>query len=49
LRGKHNDEKLGAGGWKLVQVIERTAADGMDGPIPPTTHQYFTRRARSTG
>jgi hypothetical protein len=41
--------KLGADGWKLVQVIERPAADGMDGPIPPTTHQYFTRPARSRG
>ena len=42
-------KKLGADGWKLVQVIERPAADGMDGPIPPTTHQYFTRPARSKG
>lgn len=40
---------LGDDGWKLVQVIERPAADGMDGPIPPTTHQYFARPARSQG
>ena len=42
-------KKLGVDGWKLVQMIERAAFDGMDGPIPPTTHQYFTRPARSKG
>lgn len=41
--------KLGADGWKLVQVIERLAAEGMDGPIPPMTHQYFTRPSRPKG
>lgn len=42
-------KKLGADGWKLAQVIERPAAEGMDGPIPPTTHQYFIRPTRSHG
>lgn len=42
-------KKLGADGWKLVQVIEKPAAAGMDGPIPPMTHQYFTRPGRQRG
>ncbi len=42
-------KKLGADGWRLVQVIEKPAAAGMDGPMPPTTHQYFTRPVRAKG
>ena len=41
--------KLGADGWKLVQVIEKPAAEDLDGPTSPTTHQYFIRPARSKG
>lgn len=43
-------KQLGADGWRLVQVIERPAAEGnYDGPIRPSTHYYFTRPARAKG
>jgi len=38
---------LGAGGWRLVQVIEHPAAEaGYDGPVSANTHYYFRRPAR---
>ena len=43
-------KKLGADGWRLVQVIEKPAAEGVyDGPVAASTHCYFTRPARSKG
>jgi hypothetical protein len=43
-------KKLGAEGWRLVQVIERPAAEGVyDGPVGPSTHYYFSRPARGRG
>lgn len=42
--------QLGADGWRLVQVIERPATEGVhDGPVRPSTHYYFTRPARARG
>ncbi len=43
-------KQLGADGWRLVQVIERPAAEGgYDGPVGPATHYYFNRPARARG
>ncbi len=43
-------KQLGSDGWRLVQVIERPAAEGVyDGPVGPATHYYFTRPARAKG
>jgi len=43
-------KKLGTDGWRLVQVIERPAGEGVyDGPIGPSTHYYFARLARARG
>jgi hypothetical protein len=43
-------KKLGDDGWRLVQVIERPASEGVfDGPLAPRTHYYFRRPARDKG
>ncbi|GEM_PF-1925095 len=43
-------KQLGADGWRLVQVIERPAAEGVyDGPVGASTHYYFRRPARGRG
>lgn len=43
-------KKLGADGWRLVQVIERPSAEGVyDGPVAAATHYYFARPARGRG
>jgi hypothetical protein len=43
-------KKLGDDGWKLVQVVERPASEGVfDGPVAPRTHFYFRRPARAKG
>ena len=43
-------KKLGAEGWRLVQVIEIPGAEGVyDGPIGPSTHHYFVRPAPGKG
>lgn len=43
-------KKLGADGWRLVQVMERPALAGdYDGPVGASTHYYFCRPARARG
>lgn len=43
-------KKLGADGWRLVQVIERPAAEGAyDGSVAASTYYYFSRPARERG
>ena len=44
--GYQGFKRLGADGWRLVQVIERPASEGIwDGLIGPGAYYYLTRPA----